>query len=62
MKRDKHIYFILSDSFLGDDGIATADGTHPTDVGFSRMLEGMTPPLKKIFVNMEFNKIHTNRR
>ena len=49
MKRDKHIYFILSDSFLGDDGIATADGTHPTDVGFSRMLEGMTPPLKKIF-------------
>lgn len=48
MKRDEHIYFISSDGFLGNDGIGTADGTHPTDVGFSRMLEGMTPPLKKI--------------
>lgn len=48
MKHDKNIYFIPSDGFLGDDSIATADGTHPTDVGFTRMLEGMTPPLKKI--------------
>lgn len=48
MKNDKNIYFISSDGFLGDDGIATADGTHPTDVGFSRMLDRMTPKLKKI--------------
>jgi hypothetical protein len=48
MKQDKNIYFIDSDGFLGDDGIATADGTHPTDVGFSRMLEAMTPKLKRI--------------
>lgn len=49
MKTDKNIYFIDSEDFLGDDHIATVDGTHPTDVGFSRMLEAITPKILKIF-------------
>lgn len=48
MKTDKNIYFIPSDGFIGDDSLGTADGTHPTDVGFSRMLEKMSPKLNKI--------------
>ena len=49
MKSDKHMYFITSEDFLGDEHIATADGTHPTDLGFSYMLESITPKIKKIF-------------
>lgn len=49
MKKDRHIYFIPSDDFLGHDHIATSDGSHPTDLGFTRMLESISPKLKKIF-------------
>lgn len=49
MKIDKHIYFIPSDGFLGDEHIATSDGSHPTDLGFTYMLECISPKLKKIF-------------
>lgn len=48
MKTDKHIYFITSEDFLGTEHIATADGTHPTDLGFTYMLESITPKIKKI--------------
>ena len=48
MKTDKHIYFIDSEGFLGDEHIATADGTHPTDLGFTYMLEAISPKIKKI--------------
>ena len=48
MKTDKHMYFISSEEFLGHEHIATADGTHPTDLGFTYMLESITPPIKKI--------------
>ena len=48
MKTDKHIYFIDSEGFLGDEHIATADGTHPTDLGFTYMLEVISPRIKKI--------------
>lgn len=48
MKTDKHIYFIDSEGFLGDEHIATADGTHPTDLGFTYMLEVISPKIKKI--------------
>ena len=47
-KSDKHIYFIDSEGFLGDEHIATADGTHPTDLGFTHMLEVISPKIKKI--------------
>ena len=49
MKSDKHMYFIPSDDFLGDEHIATVDGTHPNDLGFSYMLESITPKILKIF-------------
>ena len=45
---DKHIYFIPSDDFLGDEHIATSDGSHPTDLGFTYMLESISPKILKI--------------
>ncbi len=48
MKRDKNIYFLDSKGWLKDDHLATADGTHPTDLGFMRMMEHMEPAIKKI--------------
>ena len=48
MKTDKNIYFISSEGFLGKEHIATADGTHPTDLGFTHMLDIITPKIKKI--------------
>lgn len=48
MKTDKNIYFLPSDDFLGKEHNATADGTHPTDLGFTYMLDSITPKIKKI--------------
>jgi hypothetical protein len=48
MKTVKHIYFIPSDEFLGHDHIATSDGSHPTDLGFTRMLDAISPKILKI--------------
>ena len=48
MKIDKHIYFLPSDDFLGHDHIATSDGSHPTDLGFTRMLDSIEPKILKI--------------
>ena len=48
MLNDSNIYFIDSKDFLGDDHIATVDGTHPNDIGFSRMLDVIGPAIRKI--------------
>lgn len=48
MQGDKNIYFIDSKDFLGDDHIATVDGTHPNDIGFSRMLDVIGPVVLEI--------------
>lgn len=48
METDKNMYFIDSEGFLGGDHIATADGTYPTDLGFTYMLQVISPKLKKI--------------
>ncbi|WP_295935398.1 SGNH/GDSL hydrolase family protein [uncultured Alistipes sp.] len=48
MKSDKHIYFVDPGELLGDDHIATVDGTHPTDLGFTRMLERIEPQVRQI--------------
>ena len=48
MKIDKHIYFIPSDDFLGHDHLGTSDGSHPTDLGFTRMLDSISPKIMKI--------------
>lgn len=48
MQSDKNIYFIDSRDFLGDDHIGTIDGTHPNDIGFSRMLDVISPAIMEI--------------
>ena len=48
MKTDRNIYFITSEDFLGHDHEATVDGSHPTDLGFTYMLESITPQIRKI--------------
>lgn len=48
MKTDKHMYFIDSEGFLGDEHIGTVDGTHPNDIGFTHMLDCITPKILTI--------------
>ena len=48
MKTDKHMYFITSEDFLGHENNATVDGSHPSDLGFTFMLESITPQINKI--------------
>lgn len=47
MAKDDRIFFVPGESLLGEDGEATVDGTHPTDLGFLRMAEAISPSLKK---------------
>jgi hypothetical protein len=35
----KELYYIPGDELLGDDGEGTVDGSHPTDLGFSRQAD-----------------------
>lgn len=42
------LYFIPSDDFLGDDHEGSVDGTHPTDLGFDRMLQVIEPRIMEI--------------
>lgn len=44
----KNLYFIEGKDLLGDDHEGTVDGTHPTDVGFSRMLEKIQPVVVEV--------------
>jgi lysophospholipase L1-like esterase len=48
MQRDEHIYFLDSEGWIGYDHLGTADGTHPTDLGFMRMVEHMEPQVVNI--------------
>ena len=45
---DKHLHYVPCDDLLGDDGEATVDGTHPTDLGFMRMADVFEPVLRKL--------------
>jgi hypothetical protein len=36
---DKNLYYIEGEHLFGDDGEATVDGSHPTDLGFTRQAE-----------------------
>jgi lysophospholipase L1-like esterase len=36
---DRNVFYVPSDNLLGSDGEATVDGTHPTDLGFTRMAD-----------------------
>ena len=48
MQRDENIYFLDSEGWVGYDHLGTADGTHPTDLGFMRMVEHMEPQIVNI--------------
>lgn len=41
----KDLYFIPADDLLGNDHEATADGTHPNDLGFDRMIQKFQPEI-----------------
>jgi hypothetical protein len=48
-KGDTHIYFCDGSKLLGEDAHeCTVDGSHPTDLGFLRMADGLTPILQRI--------------
>ncbi len=39
------LWYVEGDGLLGDDGEATVDGVHPTDLGFLRMVDVLAPVL-----------------
>jgi GDSL-like Lipase/Acylhydrolase family/N-terminus of Esterase_SGNH_hydro-type len=50
MQRDKvpYLYYLKADNLLGQDGEATIDGSHPTDLGFMRQATEFQRALRKI--------------
>jgi lysophospholipase L1-like esterase len=44
---DRTVFYVPSSALLGKDGEDTVDGTHPTDLGFLRMAEGISPVVQK---------------
>ncbi|MEX0586086.1 MAG: SGNH/GDSL hydrolase family protein [Pirellulales bacterium] len=46
--RVKNLHYLPGDQLLGDDGEATVDGSHPTDLGFLRMADVFEPALKPL--------------
>ena len=42
------LHLVEGQSLLGDDGEATVDGTHPTDVGFQRIARALLPLLQTL--------------
>lgn len=55
-KGEKNIYLISSENMLGDDGEATVDGIHFTDLGMMRYADLVCPLIKKLL-----NKTKSNR-
>ena len=44
---EKRIYYIKAEGMIGDDGEATVDGSHFTDLGMMRYVDHVLPTLKK---------------
>lgn len=44
---EKKIYYICAEGMIGDDGEATVDGIHFTDLGMMRYVEHILPTVKK---------------
>ncbi|MCE9592469.1 MAG: SGNH/GDSL hydrolase family protein [Planctomycetes bacterium] len=42
------LHFVEAEKFLGEDGEGTADGVHPSDLGFMRMAEALILRLRKL--------------
>lgn len=43
-----HLHYVPGEALLGDDGEATVDGVHPTDLGFLRMARTLLPVLRPL--------------
>jgi len=41
------LFYVRGEKLLGDDGEATVDGTHPTDLGFVGRADAIEPVLKR---------------
>lgn len=46
--RDANLQLVSGAALLGNDGEATVDGIHPTDLGFMRMADAIAPILKEL--------------
>jgi len=44
---DPNLFRVDARGLIGDDGEATVDGSHPTDLGFLRIADALTPPLRR---------------
>ncbi|MEO8496059.1 MAG: SGNH/GDSL hydrolase family protein [Planctomycetota bacterium] len=44
----ERLAYLEGEHLLGDDGEATVDSSHPTDLGFMRMADAFEPPLKQL--------------
>ena len=47
---DRHITLVSSAALLGADGDGTVDDSHPTELGFGRMVDGLAPHLRKVLL------------
>lgn len=45
---DRYVYYVPAGRLYGEDGEATVDGSHATDVGFLRMADVITPVLRPL--------------
>ena len=49
MKQFDNVYFIDKKNLTGDDHVASADGIHPSDLGYWRWAKNLEPELLKVF-------------
>lgn len=49
VKRFDNVYFIDKKNLTGDDHVTSADGIHPSDLGYWRWAQNLQPELLKIF-------------
>lgn len=47
-KTDKNLHYVPCDNLIGEDGDATVDNIHATDLGFARYADFMEPILRKL--------------
>ena len=48
MANDKNLYFLDPGLYAGDDHESSADGVHPTDMGYQRAVDNIEPHIRKI--------------
>lgn len=46
------LHIAPGESLMGDDGEATVDGSHPTDLGFLRMADALEPALRPLVASL----------